>query len=573
MASSIRQFKWNRFILEAVLDRILRYALFCLFLAQAISSASASAVRLAGIDYLVEDGRPLELQQAVSLHLSGKFRPETRSIPDFGINSNPVWLHLSIDNPSGSAANEYLVAGMTWLDHFDVYVLHSGKLLNRVRTGDETENAPGLTPALGYAIPIAFPPGESEIYLRLQCEDPMVLPIRLLSNEEIEKGRIRYGYFYGFFYGYLAALCIYNLLLFAGLRERSHLYYSLALLSAIFCNVSYTGHGAAWVWPGFPSFQRYVILATMVAYSVTGLLFASRFLSLSEHAPRIRKMVGWFSVSVISAMAFFILEGNQAGAALLAFSTIAVFTVFMVLLGILTARKGMAAGRYFLAATCFGLVGAAVTDFAVWGKIRFTALTFHAFEIGLVIEATLLALALAYRMRQYQEANLQAEKMARQDPLTGLSNRRAFMELASLFRSSAGRGGRSLMLIMMDIDHFKGINDRYGHRAGDEVLIAVGSMLKRQSRTSDIVARWGGEEFILLLTETDLEHARSYAEKLRKAVAELRVNAGSQIISLTASFGLAKCSTDLTLEDMIHLADAELYRAKSEGRNRVCSNG
>ena len=399
----------------------------------------------------------------------------------------------------------------------------------------------------------------------------MVVPIEVLSPEQLEKRKTHFGYLYGFFYGYLAALCIYNLLLFAGLKERSHLYYSLTLLAALVCNFSYTGHGVAWLWPDFPWFQRYIILVSMVAYSVLGLLFASRFLSLAEHMPRTLKAIRWFSASVLVILALSLLAGSQLSAALLAFATVWFFTVGMFLIGLYTVRRKLPAGRYFLAATIFGMLGAWVTDLAVWGKIPYTPLTFHAFEIGLAFEATLLALALAYRMRQYQEANVQAEQMARQDPLTGLANRRAFMELAGMCWSSAARGDRSLIMIMMDIDHFKKINDQYGHRAGDEVLVAVSDLLKRHCRASDIAARWGGEEFIVLLTETDLAQAREYAEKLRHAIAELKVLTGIHSISLTASFGVARCSTDATLEDMIHLADAELYRAKSEGRNRICA--
>ncbi|MDE2623591.1 MAG: GGDEF domain-containing protein [Betaproteobacteria bacterium] len=548
--------------------RFLKYALACVFLI--LASSGARAAPQPAIDYLMEGSQPLDLQTAVGLYDSGKFKHQLLSAPDFGIGSNPVWMHLSVSHSADTAVREYLLAGVTWLDHVDVYALNSGKLENEIHTGDETVRAPGLTPALGFALPL--PQDCSDLYLRVSSIDPMILPLSRVTESRLNELKIHYGYFYGFFYGYLAALCIYNLLLFAGLGERSYLYYSLALLSAIFCNASYTGHGAAWLWPGYPLFQRYVILVMMVLYSVLGLLFASRFLALAENAPRALRAIKWFSGTALTAMFLFVLAGSQLGADLLAFSTVAIFSVSVFLLGLLMVKKGLPSGRYFLAATFFGFFGVVVTDLAVWGKIPFTALSFHSFELGLVIEATLLALALAFRMRQYQEANQKAEKLAREDPLTGLSNRRAFMELAGVLWSSADRGQRSLTLIMMDIDHFKDINDRHGHKIGDDVLTRIGSLLRRFSRSSDIVARWGGEEFILLLTETDLDHALSYAESLKQSISELRIHAGHQIISLSASLGVARCTTDSTLEEMIHLADAQLYRAKSEGRNRVCSH-
>ncbi len=550
---------------------------FLLLLMSFVHFAHASSVRVdeqgelgASVDYLVEKSGPLDLSQASSLYMSGKFMKGVALVPDFGIGSNPVWMHLEADNQGNSVSLKYLLAGVTWLDRLDVYVLHSGKLESQVHTGDDGKNAPGLTPAQGFAFPIVFPQGRSDVYLRIQSVDPMVVPIELLSRESLEKRKIRSGYFYGFLYGYLAALCVYNLLLFSGLWERSHLYYSLTLLSGIVCNFSYSGHGVAWLWPDSPWFQRYIILVAMVVYSVCGLLFAGRFLSLAEYMPRTLKATRWFSASAIAAMALSMLVGSQLAAGLIAFSTVFIFAVMMFLIGLFAVRKKLPAGRHFLSAITFGMLGAWITNFAVWGKIPYTPLTFHAFEIGLALEATLLALGLAYKMRQYQEANIKAEKMARQDPLTGLSNRRGFLELASMCWSSAARGERSLVMIMMDIDHFKAINDQYGHQAGDDVLIKVSTLLKRNTRASDLVARWGGEEFILLLTETDIEHARNYAEKLRHAITELKVKTGSHSISLTASFGVVRCSTDSKIVDMIHLADAELYRAKSEGRNRVC---
>ena len=525
----------------------------------------------ASADYFREGSKTLDLDDAVALYRSGKFRHGSAYIPDFGIGASPVWLHLAVNNREATSSRKYLVAGMTWLDHVDIYVMHDGRKVGETHTGDENVDPEGLTPALGYALPYDFPSGASDIYMRIESIDPMVLPIQLVSVKQVETRRIGYGYYYGFFYGYLVALCIYNLLLFAGLGERSYLYYSVALFMAISCNLSYTGHGISWIWTGVPWFQRYVILVLMVAYGLSGLLFANRFLSLKEHAPRFALAIRWFSGFSLAAMSLAVLSGSQGIAALIAFSVIGLFTFSMFLLGIFAARKRIPSGGYFLAATLFGALGVSITDLAVWGKIPFVWFTFHAFEMGLVVESTLLALALAYRVRRYQEANLQAEKMARQDPLTGLYNRRAFMELAGMSWSAASRGNRSLVLIMMDIDHFKDINDKHGHKTGDAVLVAVSELLRRNSRASDIVARWGGEEFILLLTETDIEHAQAYAEKLRQAIADLSIPAGTQRVCLTASFGVSLCSTDMKLEDMIHLSDALLYQAKSEGRNRVCA--
>jgi len=525
----------------------------------------------AQVDLLVEEGQPLSLAQARTLQREGRFHPSRQAILSFGIGSRPVWIHLELNNPTGRSIAMRLLAGVTWIDQLDAFVVQTDRITAHWQTGDTRATGDGLTPALGYALPLSFGTGRSEIFLRVASTDPMVLPVELLAEEIFRERQRLMGYIYGFIYGFLAALCAYNLLLFAGLGERSYLYYSLYLVSLIAANLAYTGHGLAWLWPGQMLFQRYVILVMMVAFGASGLLFASRFLGLAGHAPRALKLVRWFSGLGLGAMGLCLLAGSQLGAALVAFSFVSLSTVGMILLGVLAVRRGWPVGRYFLAAVVFGALGAALTNLAVWGWLPFTAGTYHAVEAGVIIEATLLALALAYQMRHHQRASLRAEQLARLDPLTELHNRRAFLELAGMSWSLAERGDRPLSLIMMDIDHFKQINDLHGHESGDRALIKVARLLDRQKRAGDILARWGGEEFILLLPETDLAHATAFAERIRLALSARRMSLGHGSVTLAASFGVAERTRQSRLEDLISVADIQLYEAKRQGRNRVAS--
>jgi diguanylate cyclase (GGDEF)-like protein len=190
----------------------------------------------------------------------------------------------------------------------------------------------------------------------------------------------------------------------------------------------------------------------------------------------------------------------------------------------------------------------------------------------MLIDGTLLALALAlaYQFRISQKEKFQAERMARIDPLTGLNNRRAFYEASKPIWSNALRNRRDVSVILLDIDKFKRINDTYGHAYGDEVLIAVASILAKSAREGDVVARWGGEEFILLLSETNLEAAIALAERLRLAISGKRIGHVKGTISFTASFGVAqRAELCVSIEELTSVADNCLYQAKREGRNRV----
>ena len=520
-------------------------------------------------EILIEKGPPASLAQAQAFYRDGKFQPGQQAILNFGIGARPVWVHLNLANPTDQVLPMYLLAGATWTDRLDVFVVKAGSRDVHWQTGDETPDAKGLAPALGYALPLRFSPGASELYLRVESIDPMLLPVELVAEDKFQGYERSTGYVYGAIYGFLLALCAYNLLLFAGLGERSYLYYSLYLISCILVDLAYTGHGLAWLWPGQIQLQRYVILVQMVITGGCGLLFASRFLNLAEHAPSALRIVQWFSGLGIGAMALCLVIGSHLGAALVAFSFITAFAVCMFLLGVLTVYHGRQSGRYFLVATLGGMLGVATTGLSVWGWLPFTPMSYHAFELGVIIEATLLALALAYQMRHYQQTSRQAEQLARIDPLTGLYNRRAFMELAGPSWSTAERGDRQLSLIMLDIDHFKQINDQHGHEVGDRALAELARQISPLTRLGDILARWGGEEFVLMLPETDLAQACILAERMRHSISAVRLPIKHDFIVFTASFGVAERARGMSLEDLINTADMHLYEAKRQGRNRV----
>lgn len=163
------------------------------------------------------------------------------------------------------------------------------------------------------------------------------------------------------------------------------------------------------------------------------------------------------------------------------------------------------------------------------------------------------------------------ELLSRQDPLTGLSNRRNLDELLEREVARSVRYDRPMSVIMMDLDHFKGLNDRYGHQAGDHVLREAARVLQRTVRRHDLLARYGGEELAIVMPETSLEQAAVAAERLRIALATAEIVWRGEQLRITASFGVVGTSR-MPLRDsqeLVRLADRALYRAKVQGRNRV----
>lgn len=166
------------------------------------------------------------------------------------------------------------------------------------------------------------------------------------------------------------------------------------------------------------------------------------------------------------------------------------------------------------------------------------------------------------------------ERLSITDGLTGLYNRRHFSERIGEEFSKAFRYNTPLSILIMDVDHFKRVNDTYGHQVGDIVLIAVAQVLRQSVRETDLIGRYGGEEFVVLLPHTDMEQAGAVAEKIRKAISEMPV-AEMDRKAVTISIGVAGLGGVAAdnVEDLIRHADGALYRAKEEGRNRVVAAG
>jgi len=161
------------------------------------------------------------------------------------------------------------------------------------------------------------------------------------------------------------------------------------------------------------------------------------------------------------------------------------------------------------------------------------------------------------------------EKAARIDPLTGLLNRRAFMSRIKSEETRYSRNKRSFCLMMADIDHFKRINDTYGHDAGDYILKELSRLMAEKLRLQDTIGRWGGEEFLIMLPETGIAGASFVAEKLRMVIQNHEFLHHEHQLSITVSFGISAYKDGMTIDSCIKRADDNLYLAKKQGRNRV----
>lgn len=206
-------------------------------------------------------------------------------------------------------------------------------------------------------------------------------------------------------------------------------------------------------------------------------------------------------------------------------------------------------------------------DLLLRGANDYLTKPFHAAELRARVHVHL---QLKRLQDELAEKNERLEQQTRTDPLTDVSNRRHLEKLLRIEMIRALRYRTQLTFVMLDVDHFKSVNDSYGHVTGDYVLREVAARLRRGIRACDLVARYGGEEFCLLLPQTDSAGGLAVAERYREAIAQEPILVGSTKIQVTASFGVVTYphSTLQTLEDVVRAADTALYEAKNAGRNR-----
>jgi two-component system cell cycle response regulator len=179
---------------------------------------------------------------------------------------------------------------------------------------------------------------------------------------------------------------------------------------------------------------------------------------------------------------------------------------------------------------------------------------------------------LTHTIRELEESKKALAELATTDALTQLKNRRLFYTQAEQNLADCRRNERDMSVLVLDIDHFKKVNDTYGHHTGDEVLIRVAKLLSRMVRAVDTVARFGGEEFAVLMPETNKLGAAVLGERIRSVIEKEHIVVDGQTVAVTASLGIATLAAEQveSIDQLLSIADRRLYLAKNGGRNRIC---
>ena len=454
-----------------------------------------------------------------------------------------------------------------WLDDIDLYFFENGQRKRHVKLGDNQVHSARFENARMPSVFYRFTQPETLVVFRFSSEDPMTIPIYVGPPVVAKNKTTENAYFYGALYGALVILLVYNLVLYSYLKERRYLLYSLYLLSFLLFNFTYTGHGFWWLWSESIFLQQWLLPALMFLYLFSAVRFTIEFLNTQLYLPKLYRCRKYIYGALGALAVIIVLIGSRSFAVMSQLAVLTTIAIWMLLIGIFAYRNGDTLAKFFLPAILCGTGGAMVSSLATWGLIPYSKWAFRGIEIGMVLEMSLLSISLAFNYKQVQQARRNAERDARLDPLTSLYNRRAFEDLVYPIWEMGKRSNKFMSVMLIDIDWFKGINDKYGHDMGDKVLKKVAEEIKGQVRGSDITFRWGGEEFLVFLPNTRVHYAKQIAENLRVHLFTHDIN---KFIRVTVSIGVAGTSPgEEDINVLIKQSDQALYLAKAKGRNKV----
>jgi diguanylate cyclase (GGDEF)-like protein len=300
-------------------------------------------------------------------------------------------------------------------------------------------------------------------------------------------------------------------------------------------------------------------------------LFVREITDMRRFSPRHYRVFGWLAgVFVVLAFSNF-LRGPAINAVITAAGNLVFLgtAAYTLLVAFLAWKRGSRPAGWFLVA--WGLLEVMTIWTAATSIVGAAEpLMLYGLPLSMVAAAILVALGVADRLREQRAALSDAERRAQTDPLTGVLNRRSLIERLHAACDRARARGLPIALLFIDLDHFKAINDTRGHLAGDACLRAVIGPIQKELRMSDVIGRYGGEEFVVILSSADARVAQAIAQRIRERVENLEVGGFGAPIRLTCSIGVATSdSLNVWGEELVASADAAVYVAKGAGRNQV----
>lgn len=520
-----------------------------------------------GMGYHVDASEALTYDQVKTLPFAA-----TGSKTTLGTEAKVTWFKLGLNNLSGAERKVFVHLPHAYhVRSVDFFEERDGALHRHERLDLNDASASDLLFRGTAVYPLVLPPETTiTLYLRSHSFSHQWFAAEILDEPASRRALVGINVDIALMVGMLLALVFYNGLLYFATSKKENIFYSLYLISGlVWIALSYGLIGNIFNVFGLHVFKLNISLITMPIFLVLFMMaiFDTKKFYPTEHR-FLQGLITLLTGTLIWGL-FDISAALKPASSLAALMMLVTFSVSISLY-----RKGNPLVKYFIIGHSFFVVFNGIAVLFYKGLVAPTYLNSHGVGIGIVLEALTLAFIISHRIKILEDIRSSQEDLKRQastDPLTKLYNRRFFFSEADYILQLAKASKTPVSLLVIDIDHFKNVNDSHGHATGDAVIIQLAGSLRQHSRTDDLIARFGGEEFVFLLPGADLQEASLCAERIRATCAAMEVKTGTgESVRLTVSIGAAEIDVSSeAVEAALGRADRALYEAKHAGRNRV----
>jgi diguanylate cyclase (GGDEF)-like protein len=552
------------------------------------------------IYYLEDPQKTYNIDQVQSALLLSKFKPLPDGKSGFGLSASDYWLKITVRNTDDTELLWLLELVHEQWDHVNLYINGEKKFY----AGDHIPFSQRAFASERNVFEITTSAkAEQQLIIHLSYEQPGLAEtqIRLWTVKEYSQYYANQYFIIGTMFGLGVILFFYNLFIGYSTRLAPFFWYSAYLISALFALLTCTGFGYRYLWSNSNWFSDFSPVLFTALVMIMATQFTRSFLHTATESVAIDRLLQLIFI-VAGLSIFFSLLGYRHYAVILALLSM-LTSIFFPVIGWIIYMKGKSYARFYILGWSIWSLGMILAVLQHIGMIPGTLYSGLSTRLCFFIEAALLSFALAdqfnqltkekeeielihiehlekdqqlleqlvtVRTEELEQARDRAELLARTDPLTNMLNRRAFFECGSVEIERSVRYKSSLAVIMIDLDHFKSVNDNYGHAAGDNTLLTVANTLKEMIRNVDIIGRIGGEEFAVIVPHADLKIATELAQRLRLGIEKAELIIDDKPVNITACFGIASINVKSeSLDDALKRADKALYLAKENGRNRV----
>jgi len=488
-----------------------------------------------------------------------------------GTNAKTTWSKIVIKNSYSDTLRLFVHNPDAYhLEEVSFYETQSAQLINQSviqldKTGPKA-NMFGGSAVFSFYI---APNQQKTIYVKSVTFSHQWFALTIYDEEHSKRALVGNGNYIALLVGMMLALMIYNFFLYLSARKIENIVYALYLISGtVWVALSY---GVAANFFGIFSAELLQLNSNLLSMPSFLVIFVMLIFETKKHYPKEHIAL---SIILFLLVADFIYSLFDIVGALKPASSLAALMMTVTFgVSISLWRKGNTLAKYFLLGHSMFVIFNMLAVLYYKGISDANVINSHGVGIGILLEALMMAFILSYRIKSLEKIKAQQTELNRlvdTDPMTGLYNRRYFDRKSEELIAAMASNQQELTLLIADLDHFKNINDTYGHDVGDKVIIAFANILTSEQGLADIACRYGGEEFVLLLN-CNLLDAKQVAERIRQKAQETYITIDEvQTVQFTVSIGVhsvAHAST--TVKETLTIADKALYKAKSNGRNCV----